>query len=73
MEFDVAYKFNFDYPKLMNFATITETKKDKFGNSLGYKLANKGMTTVDRPPKWRKQASFKLDQIPSSSHKIKGQ
>lgn len=51
MEFDVAYKFNFDYPKLMNFATITETKKDKFGNSLGYKLANKGMTTVDRPPK----------------------
>ncbi|CAC5374043.1 AOC1 [Mytilus coruscus] len=47
-ELQAAYKFNFDYPKLLTF--VNNNKKDKFGNSPGYKLLNKGMTKVIRPP-----------------------
>ncbi|XP_071161859.1 putative amine oxidase [copper-containing] [Mytilus edulis] len=48
-ELEAAYKFNFDYPKVLTF--VNNNKKDKFGNSPGYKLINKGMTKFMRPPK----------------------
>ncbi|XP_071160749.1 putative amine oxidase [copper-containing] [Mytilus edulis] len=47
-ELEAAYTFNFEYPKLLTF--VNNNKKDKFGNSPGYKLLNKGMTKVIRPP-----------------------
>ncbi|XP_052106452.1 putative amine oxidase [copper-containing] isoform X3 [Mytilus californianus] len=47
-ELEAAFKFNFDFPKLLTF--VNNNKKDKFGNSPGYKLLNKGMTKVIRPP-----------------------
>lgn len=49
-EQEAAYKYNFDYPKYLNF--YNEKKKNKFGTCKGYRIQLNGLLKQMYPEDW---------------------